>query len=392
MQTKGKNDGELKILWVTSAFPSNPNGNQHLYLWHSLEALKQLNVDPVVLYTPAWKPFLNKGIEITEFPIKIKKSHYFSIPRHYFRVVSNFFYSFFITPRIKKLNQLHQFDIIHAHGEIAGLAAVSASRKLKIPVVVTIHGIDMCPRMSKGLAKKMFSQVFNQANRIVYVGEPLRKHFHSMISNDAHCRIIHNGFRLPTVRQARPLFIKNEQKICIISVSNLHEGKGIDLTLKALGILRKEGISNWHYMIVGNGDQRTYLENLVVQFDLEKQVVFMGDCSHEKVYAHLQKADIFCLPSYREAFGIAWLEAMANGLLTIAVKGQGPQTFIEHGKTGLLCDPENVASLVEMLRLSMMDQKEMQKIAHAGQQHVLENFTWKKHAEKLLKTYREVCV
>lgn len=382
----------LKVLWITSAFPVHPESNRYLYLWHSLAALNQANVDTVVLHTPPWKPYLNECIDLGKFPIKISNIHYCSIPRHYFRGISNFFYLSRVVPEIIKLHKIHQFDVIHAHGEIAGLAAVSASKQLNIPSVVTIHGIDMCPRMRKGITKKMFSKMFNRADRIVYVGEPLQTHFRNMMENDAHCRIVYNGFRLPSKESLSEDKFRRDHCIRIISVSNLHEGKGIDLTLHALGQLKKQGIDNWSYTIIGSGDQKTYLESIIAQYDLGNQVAFLGDCTHAEVYANLEKSDIFCLPSYREAFGIAYVEAMAHGLLTIGVKGQGPQAFIEDGKTGFLVDSKNVDSLLNVLKTAINTFEVMQKIARAGKEHVLSQFTWNKHAEKLVKVYREVCL
>jgi hypothetical protein len=351
-----------------------------------------LNIDPVVLYTPAWKPFFNEDIERAQFPIKIKKSYTISFPRHYLRAVSNFFYLSLIISQIKTLHKLHQFDVIHAHGEIAGLAAVSASKQLNIPSVITIHGIDMCPRMSRGVAKKMFSNMLNQANKIIYVGQPLERHFRSIMNSDRNCCIVHNGFRLPGKQQISQNIFNKDRTIRLISVSNLHEGKGINLTLHALAQLKNQSNNNWFYTIVGSGDQKKYLENLIDQYDLSGQVAFLGDCTHEKVYANLEKSDIFCLPSYREAFGIAYVEAMAHGLLTIGVNGQGPQAFIEHGKTGFLVEPNDIASLLNVLKTAINNFEEMQNIARAGKEYVLSHFTWKKHAEKLLSIYKEVCV
>lgn len=379
----------LKVLWLTSDFPISLNANRNLYLWHPLEVLKKMGVEPVVLNTQAWKPFSTKSIRFEQFPIKIKNIHYFSIPRHYMRIFSNFSYIKTIVPAIKKLHQLHQFDIIHAHGEICGLAAVTASKKLNIPAVVTMHGVDMCPRAWKGRSGKMFQTMLNNVDKIIYVGEPLQKYFSNRINGGKRSCIIHNGFKLPASLAVKRFFEKNES-FRIISVSNLHEGKGIDLTLRALALLKNHGVENWSYTIIGSGDQKKYLANLVTKFNLNNYVEFKGDRSHDEVYAYLQNSDIFCLPSYREAFGIVYPEAMANGLLTIGVRGQGAAELIEHAKTGLLVEPNNINNLADILKTAMQDIKAMKKIAYAGRQHVLMHFTWKKHAEKLLSIYDKI--
>lgn len=382
----------LKVLWITSHFPSNPTSDRSLYLYHPLQELVKLGVKPIVLNAQGWKPFVKEDINKTEFSIEINCRHYVSFPHHYFRAISNYFNLYRIVPEIKKLHKRHTFDIIHAHGEINGLSAMVAAEQLKIPSVVTIHGIDTCKRMWKGAAGKMFSRMFNGINRVIYVGEPLQQHFRYMMEDDAHCRILHNGFRLPFTPGTEVLnHASGDRKtIHIISVSNLHEGKGIDITLKALLKLERQGIKNWTYTIVGSGNQKPYLERIVNEEDLSAKVKFLGNCSHEEVYGHLKMADIFCLPSYREAFGIAYVEAMAHGLLTIGVKGQGPSAFIDHGRTGFVVEPKNIDDLAEKLHFAVTAYGEMQGIAQAGKQHVLKNFTWKNHAEKLVGIYEEV--
>lgn len=379
----------MKVLQLTSAFPAHIESDRYLYLWHSIEALHQTGIEPVVLYTPSWKPFISEFIDNTQFPIEIDTHRYFSIPRHYFRNISNASYLAYILPKIKKLHKLHRFNVIHAHGEISGLAAVIAAKQLGIPSVVTIHGIDMCSRMWKGRALTEFKNMFNQVDKLIFVGKSLKQHFEPMLNNQARACVVYNGVRLP--RSTQHVDRLNQSPVRIISVSNLHEGKGVDITLQALANLKSQGFLNWFYTIVGSGDQRSVLAEIIKKYDLQNHVEFKSDLSHVAVYQQLQKANIFCLPSYREAFGIAYLEAMAHGLLTIGVKGQGPQAFIEHDKTGLLVEPRSVDDLTNTLLYALQNKEKMQYIAAAGKKLVLENFTWKQHAEKLIAVYDDLC-
>ena len=379
----------LKVLWITSTFQENANSARHLYLWDSLHALKQAGIDSIVLHTPSWKPCASEAVDKSQFPVEINTRSCFSIPRHYFRSISNAAYCACVVPKIKKLHRLHQFDVIHAHGEISGLAAVIAAKQLSIASVVTIHGIDMSPRMWKGGAHSRFKNMFNQVDKLIFVGESLQQHFEPMLDNRARSCVVYNGVRLPSSAIIDPHIIQSP--VQIISVSNLHEGKGIDITLQALANLKNKGHDNWMYTIIGSGDQKAAFLEIIKKYNLHNHVEFKGDLSHDVVYENLQKADIFCLPSYREAFGIAYLEAMVHGLLTIGVSGQGPQAFIEHGKTGLLVEPRNVDSLTNTLLQTLENREKMQDIAEAGKQSVVENFTWSKHADRLIAVYKEVC-
>ena len=379
----------MRILWLTSVFPAHPNNDRNLFYWDPVQALQEMGVEVIVLHTPSFIPFSVTTVAHEKFPVTIKTHRYLSIPRHYFRVISNYFYLKSIVPQITKLNKTHRFDVIHAHGEICGLAAVAASKKLNIPSVVTIHGVDTCERKWKGLSGKMFCRVFNETNRIIYVGEPLQKYFRQIVNRTDHCRIVHNGCRLP-VEFTGEKYKNNGDTIHIISVSNLHEGKGVDLTLLALAKLKEQGIDNWTYTIIGSGNQKKICDNIIKWHDLTDKIIYKENCLHDTVYSLLENADIFCLPSYREAFGIAYLEAMAHGLLTIGVRGQGPQAFIENGKTGFLVEPKDICSLINVLKLAISNFEDMTPIALAGKKYVLENFTWEKHAEKLMTIYREM--
>src|SRR3990167_422037 len=268
--------------------------------------------------------------------------------------------------------------------------ATRVGKCLNIPVVVTIHGIETCSRMWIGAAGKMVDATLDQASRVVVVGKNLLDYFQRRFIRVDHFRIIHNGFRLyPDMLN----FSERKEwptNISIISVSNLQEGKGIDITIRALFLLKKLKFDRWRYTIVGDGPEKKALRNLVNKLNLNEHIVFTGACEHEKVCQYLKSAHVFCLPSYREAFGIAYLEAMAYGLLTIGVAGEGPEAFIKHGETGLLVKPQNSVALFELFKDVFQHRALARLIARQGKSHVLENFTWGKHAERLMMVYQEL--
>jgi glycosyltransferase involved in cell wall biosynthesis len=177
----------------------------------------------------------------------------------------------------------------------------------------------------------------------------------------------------------------------LVSVSNLHEGKGIDLTLIALARLQSEGISNWTYRVIGDGRERSALLRLTSELELTERVRFIGAVRHAEIFSQLASDDVFVLPSYREAFGIAYLEAMAAGLLTIGVMGEGPSQFIRNGENGVLVRPRDVEALVVALRNILIgDHNRWREIALEGQRTVQDFYTWDKHAKQLVEVYGHV--
>ena len=392
---------QKKILFLTPWFPSHREDQTGNYILDSLEALANLGHELTVLVTQPWRPKLAKilskdwnkpPIDVTQFSEKfnLKVHHHFSIPRHYFRPISNYAYKYQIGSKLEALARKNHCELIHAHTELAGWLAVNVAKRLCIPSVVTLHGIDTDKKLYCGITKKqLYEYTISNADRLVLVGEPLINFFKNFTQKSDHFRVVHNGFRLTSQMMSSDKKM-SERHFRFVSVSNLHEGKGIDINLYALAKLKAAGIKNWTYKIIGDGYERKNLETLVNTLRLRDCVFFIGGCQHKDVYTHLSESDIFILPSYREAFGIAYVEAMSFGLLTIGVKGQGPSAFIKHGKTGLLISPNSVYELASTLQAAFQSPHEMLKIANAGKQYIINHFTWRDHALNLTKIYDEL--
>ena len=380
----------INVLYLTPWFPTSKHDPRAGFILDSIMAQEALGVNAQIAITYAWRP--KQAIQFLENKKnhKIHSFRYLSIPRYHFRYVSNWSYILRFSRIIARLVTQHNIHLINAHTEIAGMVAVRVGKRMNIPTVVTVHGIETCPKMWIGAAGQMIDHALEKASRVVVVGEPLLDYFQQRLASLDHFRVVHNGFRLyPDMLNVLEKEVWSNN-IKLISVSNLNEGKGVDITIRALAALKSRKIDNWSYTIVGEGAQRQALEKLVNQLNLTQHIVFIGLCSHDKVCQHLKAANVFCLPSYREAFGIAYLEAMAYGLLAIGVEGEGPQAFIKHHETGLLVKPRDVESLVNTLLAIFQQRERMQKIAKQGRAHVLQQFTWRNHAEVLLKVYQEI--
>lgn len=390
--------GAMSILCVTPWFPAKRGEQAGNFIFDSVEALVELGHRVSVLVTEPWRPALaglvrpeweRRTVTATAFDnaFAISRVRYPSLPNNIGRPFVDKIQDARIGSALRQVLADDPPDVIHGHTEGVAPVVSRAGRAAGIPTIVTLHGINTASRLLTPRHLAYLGRGLAATNRIVLVGEPLLAHFAPIAGRDDTFRIVHNGFRPPdTIRFVTP----DDRPISrFVSVSNLHEGKGIDITLRALAKLHDAGIGKWTYTIVGAGSEVAALTDLVSDLGLGHCVTFAGSWPHSRIYEQLVAADVFVLPSYREAFGIAYLEAMAAGLLAIGVRGQGPEAFIRSGETGYLVAPQSVDDLAACLRQAIADPLKSRYIASAGQRHILKDFTWRRHAEMLTKVFVE---
>lgn len=133
-----------------------------------------------------------------------------------------------------------------------------------------------------------------------------------------------------------------------VSVARLDYPKDFDTLLKAFEILKNKGIKEKLY-IIGEGEQRTRIENLIKEKDLEKIVYLLGRKSNP--YIWIKNADLFIHSSKREGFPAVLLEALLSEKMIISSDCMtGPKEILENGKSGELFevgDSTKLSSLLE---------------------------------------------
>lgn len=387
------------ILVITPWFPNSRTGWPARFVADSALALAAAGARTRVGVIRGWVPplmarFVNAehrgSIRTEQFPeLSIRTMRYPTVPGGFARRLTNMAIDYFLTRHLKGAFAIRRPDAIHVHTEALAPAAVAFGKAHGVPVVVTIHGEHTDSRylLANG-QRDRFQLALAEADRVIIVGESLRKHVATLADKADHIEVVWNGVWPPhTLRQVPDPDVAFVE---FITVANLQEGKGVELFLSALATLEGEGYQNWRLRIIGGGPWRERLADQVLRDNLADKVVFMGRMHNDDVFSELATSDVFVLPSYREAFGIAYLEAMASGLLTIGVRGQGPSQFITDGKTGYLTEPRDVDSLTGLLRWVLTtSRKEWRQVASQGRIRARQ-YSWDAHADKLLCLFAEV--
>ncbi|MBD2437142.1 glycosyltransferase [Nostoc sp. FACHB-110] len=141
-----------------------------------------------------------------------------------------------------------------------------------------------------------------------------------------------------------------EQPI-ILTVARLSssEGyKGYDQVIRALPQIRQE-IPNVHYLIVGKGNDRPRIEELIKSLNLQDYVTLTGFIPDEELVPHYNLCDVFAMPSKGEGFGIVYLEALACGKPTLGGNQDGAIDALCDGELGALVNPDNIEEIAQTL-------------------------------------------
>jgi glycosyltransferase involved in cell wall biosynthesis len=271
-----------------------------------------------------------------------------------------------------------------------GHAAVEAAARLRIASVITIHGIETAARFDNSKAKRdQIADTIERATSVILVGLPLLEYVRKYTSRSEHCVVIGNGFTSYPDLSPSPL-IPRSRPLRVIAVSNYEKSKGFEILISAIDSLEPQYRSKIETVLVGAGTGFETVHHQVERLDLSESVHYTGPLLNREAMAEILAADIFCLPSWREAFGIMYAEAMSLGKLTIGCRGQGPSDFIQHLETGYLVDPRSSTSVADALRWVLQNPRQAKAIAERGKAYAFSNLTWKQNAAKILDLYHSL--
>lgn len=294
----------------------------------------------------------------------------------------------------KKVRDLHRHSpihVIHAHAALpCGEAAAVLSRRLGIPFVVTIHGLDVFNScFQQGIAaewrRKASVNAYERASKVICISGKVRRLLTSGTGAAIASEVVYNG---TDPRVFAPGSTPGQTPTILI-VGNLLAGKGHELVLRAFARL-KDSQPGLQCRMIGEGADRDRFAGLAKDLGISDQVHFLGRRSRSEVAEAMRDCTIFALPSRYEGLGCVYLEAMASGKPAIACHGQGIDEIIQHGNNGWLIPVDGLEELMQGMQLLLVNAELRTQIGQAARQTILDKLTLAHQAESLVKIYEEV--
>lgn len=282
--------------------------------------------------------------------------------------------------------------LLHAHiwNPMASKYAFPAKALTSIPLVITEHDPFHLP-FPKNLYKKF---TLNFADAIITVSEANQQLINQLYPKQRHKTVtIHNGIeelpkpiletRRHTIR--KEIFQVGPETQVIFSAGTLHERKGYKYLISAYRkILQK--FPNSKLIIAGEGPERAALEKLIKNLDLGKRVMLLGQSNN--IPELLASANLFVLPSLKEAFGLAILEAMQAGLPVVASQVGGIPEILDKN-LGIMVEPANKNELIKAISKLLSHPELMKKMGQHGKKRS-EEFSAQKTANETSKLYLQI--
>jgi len=241
------------------------------------------------------------------------------------------------------------FDVVHGHDWLCAKGIVQAKNNHGRRTVLTIHSTEYgrCGNHQHDGQSHRVRSVEGEglycADRVITVSGALADEVKQLYGvPDWKLRTVHNGINCrrfdgvidPAV--CRRTYGVGPLDPMVLFVGRLSTQKGPDLLLEATaGIIHNRGDAK--VVFVGDGDMRDNLERRARQLGVAHAVRFLGAMGPNGDLINLYKsADVVCVPSRNEPFGIVVLEAWAAGKPVIATRNGGPREFVTHGQDGYL--------------------------------------------------------
>ena len=282
---------------------------------------------------------------------------------------------------LRRLQRTFAFDLVHAHYAAPAGDAVRRAR-IDRPVVISVHGGDVLAVAEESPAGARAVRAALASARLVLANSRAIEQ-RSIALGARETRVVHMGTDVPE-RHARE---GGEPRL--VTLGHLVARKRHADVLRALWLLSDQhpGVS-WE--VIGDGPERPELERLAGALGLADRVRFHGQLPHEAALAATRDGDVFVLPSIDEAFGVAYIEAMAAGIPAIGCRGEpGPEEIVAAGQGMRLVAPGDPEALAAELHTLLIEPRWRRELGAAARATVRASFTWEACGQATVAAYEE---
>ncbi len=392
----------MNILVVSHLFPSKYRPNSGTFVYQQVKALidegHSVTVICPVPYMPTlFKTKIERWRQIQSLPkeeysndVKVIYVKTLVVPRVLDSIRGWLFY---VRLRFKKIEiDFNNFDLIHAHMVLTSADLATFLKKLYgKPLIITIHGSDLFFLWERSFLNRFrISGILRKANKVIVVSKYLYSKLNELIKDEAILKkttVLWNGVN----KYLEPSINNDENKeIVLITIAALIKLKNHITVFKALKKIEGKLKRKYKYYLIGDGWDKEHLIKQAEALGIKQRVIFFGALEHKKAMDVLSESDVFVMPSLIETFGVAYLEAMLAGKITIGSNGRGISEIINDGVNGFLVDPKDIDALADLLYRVIENYEQYFEIRINANKTIWPHYSWKNNAVRILEEYKNL--
>jgi len=278
-------------------------------------------------------------------------------------------------------------QIIHAIMESYAGAGLVLARYIypQAKRILTLQSgdLDDIKNQKRLLFKVFFKIIHTSPDVIMAISNFLAKRAKRLGVDEDKIFITPNGVDMSEVSDA-----VEKTRSRVVMVGRLSWEKGHNYLIKAWPeVLRN--IPDAKLVLVGEGDKRSEIENILRDLNIEDSVRLTGNLPHKQVLVEIKKSEIFVCPSLAEGLGNVFIEAQACGVPPIGTNVGGIPDIIVNGENGLLIKSENAKAISEAIIKLLSDKNMVARFSKKGLETV-QKFSWPVIMEKVDMIYQDL--
>ncbi|NQU20550.1 MAG: glycosyltransferase [Candidatus Nealsonbacteria bacterium] len=293
--------------------------------------------------------------------------------------------------RLARLVRREGYELLHAHTARSALVASAASIVARVPLVHHVHSptaADSTRRWRARINAWVERMSLRRASALIAVSNSLKQHVRERGFDDELISVVPNGV---PCRAATPACDGPKAEWTLGTVALFRPRKGIEVLLKALVVLRSQGIAVRLRAVGGfeTGEYEREVKSLAGELALNDCIEWTGFT--RDVDTELARMDLFVLPSlFGEGLPMVVLEAMAAGVAVVATRVEGTPEAIRDGRDGLIAEPDDPKDLAAAIARITSGQVDWHTLRTNARRRQAERFSEKAMAAGVAEVYRRV--
>lgn len=308
-----------------------------------------------------------------------------------------------------------EYDLIHCHYWLSGLAGLSLRETWNLPLIQMFHTLAiMKDRVARSVEEEPSdlrleseARLLQSADRVV-AATPAEVAQIQWLYREDTSRVV---VIPPGVDTSRFYPISDDEAKeyigvpchdrMLLFVGRIEPLKGIDTLIEAVGILHKEGVLDRHpfCLAVIGGDPQSSREQMSAEMErlhamresleILDLITFLGKRDQDTLPYYYSAAEAVVVPSHYESFGLVALEAMACGTPVVASETGGLAFLVRDGETGFHVPAADPEALAEKLRLIIQDDELRAQLGQQAMEYA-QAYSWSMVVEQVIDLYRSM--